>query len=127
MPRELTLMSPTLEQHADWRLFEQTNFSTAEMRAPGGITAIEAAITKLSLNHAKHLLVYGTDNEQCLTGKHETASMTSFSSGVANRGCSIRIPRSVAAEGRGYFEDRRPASNCDPYQVTAIVAETCLL
>ena len=36
---------------------------------------------------------------------------------MANRGCSIRIPREVAEQGHGYLEDRRPSSNCDPYQV----------
>jgi hypothetical protein len=36
---------------------------------------------------------------------------------VANRGCSIRIPRDVAEKRCGYLEDRRPSSNCDPYQV----------
>ncbi len=46
------------------------------------------------------------------------------SSGVANRGASIRIPREVAAKGYGYFEDRRPASNADPYRVTGILMET---
>merc|ERR1711973_476478 len=44
-----------------------------------------------------------------------------------NRGCSIRVPRSVAEERKGYLEDRRPASNADPYQVTnVIVRTTCL-
>ena len=33
------------------------------------------------------------------------------------RGCSIRIPRECAEERKGYLEDRRPSSNCDPYQV----------
>jgi glutamine synthetase len=45
-------------------------------------------------------------------------------SGVANRAASIRIPREVAAQGCGYFEDRRPASNADPYRVTGILMET---
>ena len=40
---------------------------------------------------------------------------------------SFRIPREVAAQGYGYLEDRRPSSNCDPYQVTrVIVKSTCL-
>ncbi|OEJ84098.1 Glutamine synthetase [Hanseniaspora osmophila] len=85
---------------------------------------IEEAIEKLGKRHLDHIKLYGTDNDQRLTGKHETASMTKFSSGVANRGCSIRIPRSVGLEGYGYFEDRRPASNIDPYLVTGIVTET---
>jgi len=88
-----------------------TNFSTKEMREPGGIKAIEAAIEKLSKKHAEHIAVYGDDNELRLSGQHETAHISSFSSGVANRGASIRIPRHVAEQGFGYLEDRRPASN----------------
>merc|ERR1712084_133448 len=50
-----------------------------------------------------------------------------FSYGVANRGASIRIPRQAEAEKCGYFEDRRPASNMDPYVVTSkIFKTTCL-
>ena len=58
------------------------------------------------------------DNERRLTGAHETSSIHDFSAGVANRGCSIRIPREVAEQGYGYLEDRRPSSNCDPYSVS---------
>lgn len=28
---------------------------------------------------------------------------------------------------KGYFEDRRPASNVDPYLCTAIMVDTCIL
>ena len=75
----------------------------------------------------EHIAVYGTGNERRLTGAHETAPITKFSYGVANRGASVRIPRGALAEGKGYFEDRRPASNMDPYLVTAKVFETCCL
>ena len=47
--------------------------------------------------------------------------------GVANRGASIRVGRDTEKEGKGYFEDRRPASNMDPYVVTSMIAETTLL
>lgn len=70
------------------------------------------------------ILVYGEGNEARLTGRHETGSIESFTYGVANRGASIRIPRECAAKGYGYFEDRRPASNADPYQITGIIMET---
>lgn len=106
-----------------------TNFSTDAMRDEGGIRAIEVAIEKLSMTHFEHLAYYdpkgGEDNERRLTGAHETASMQAFSSGVASRGCSIRIPRQTAEDGKGYFEDRRPSSNCDPYQVTEALVRTC--
>jgi glutamine synthetase len=28
---------------------------------------------------------------------------------------------------QGYFEDRRPSSNCDPYAVTDAIVRTCCL
>merc|ERR1712142_1337041 len=61
------------------------------------------------------------------TGMHETSSADSFSAGVANRGSSVRIPREVAAKGYGYLEDRRPASNADPYSVTGLIVKSCCL
>ena len=88
-----------------------TNYSTEAMRKEGGLDAIKAAIQKLSQRHVEHIAVYGTDNDLRLTGRHETGHISQFSSGVANRGASIRIPRHVAHKGFGYLEDRRPASN----------------
>lgn len=79
------------------------------------------------LKHTEHILVYGNGNERRLTGKHETASINNFSYGVANRGASIRIPRQSEKDGKGYFEDRRPASNMDPYVVTSRLMKTILL
>ncbi|XP_040577043.1 glutamine synthetase [Lepeophtheirus salmonis] len=108
-----------------------TNFSTLKMREPEGYSHIEAAIDKLSNHHIRHIKAYdpneGRDNERRLTGLHETSSIHDFSAGVANRGCSIRIPRGVHDEKRGYLEDRRPSSNCDPYQVTGALVKTICL
>lgn len=101
-----------------------TNFSTKEMRAPGGIRAIEEACEKLSLKHAEHIAVYGAGNEERLTGKHETCSIKEFRYGVSDRGASIRIPIFTNKNGCGYLEDRRPAANMDPYQVCARIMET---
>jgi len=33
----------------------------------------------------------------------------------------------MAANGKGYIEDRRPASNIDPYVVSAIIFDTGVL
>ncbi|CAG0924393.1 unnamed protein product [Notodromas monacha] len=108
-----------------------TNFSTKAMREDGGITEIEKAIDKLSRHHVRHIKAYdpkqGKDNERRLTGRHETSSIHDFSAGVANRGTSIRIPRGVAEEKKGYLEDRRPSSNCDPYSVCEVLVRTCCL
>ena len=103
------------------------NFSTKVMREEGGYTAIIAAIEKLSKKHEEHIAVYGEGNEKRLTGAHETASIKEFSYGVANRGCSVRIPRDTEREKKGYFEDRRPASNADPYAITSKLFATTVL
>lgn len=107
------------------------NFSTKAMREANGIIEIEKAIDKLSKQHVRHITAYdphgGKDNERRLTGKHETSSIHDFSAGVANRGASIRIPRSCAEEKKGYLEDRRPASNCDPYKVAETIVRTVCL
>jgi len=103
-----------------------TNFSTAPMRVPGGMAAIEAAIEKLSKTHAKHMAEYGYGNEERLTGKHETCDINTFRSGVADRGASIRLPLPVTLKGYGYLEDRRPAANVDPYNVARLLIESTL-
>lgn len=101
-----------------------SNVSTKAMREEGGMKAIEAAMPKLAARHAEHMAVYGEGNEARMTGRHETASYDKFSWGVADRGSSVRVNRSCAEEGKGYFEDRRPASNADPYQITGMIVET---
>merc|ERR1712118_386472 len=97
------------------------------MREAGGMKVIIEALEKLKLKHQEHIDVYGTDNDQRLTGAHETAPITEFSYGVANRGASCRIPRTSEKDGCGYFEDRRPASNMDPYVVTSKIFKTTVL
>jgi len=104
-----------------------TNFSTKKMRADGGYEIIKEACEKLGKNHVKHINLYGEGNNRRLTGKSETNTIDSFKWGVADRGASIRIPRFTARDNKGYLEDRRPASNIDPYIVTALVFDTTCL
>jgi glutamine synthetase len=103
-----------------------TNVSTKSMREEGGLEVIKQAVYKLGAKHMDHIAIYGEGNELRLTGKFETASMDTFSYGVANRGASIRIGRDTEAEGKGYFEDRRPSSNADPYKVCGKIMETIM-
>ena len=101
-----------------------TNFSTKEMRAEGGLAAIEAAMPKLEARHDLHIRNYGDGIEQRLTGLHETCSYRQFKWGVGHRGASIRIPLQTAKDARGYLEDRRPCANIDPYIVARLMLET---
>lgn len=125
-----------------------TNFSTLAMRDPntvyeytgtfgpyaektvrGGFAKIIEGVERLGApgKPMEHISVYGPGNQIRLTGKHETARWDQFSYGVANRGASIRIPREAEFNGYGYFEDRRPAANMDPYLVTSKIAQTVIL
>ena len=63
--------------------------------------------------------------QERLTGKHETQSIDQFSYGVSDRGASIRIPIMTVENGyKGWLEDRRPASNGDPYKIAGIIIKT---
>ena len=101
-----------------------TNISTKETREVGGISRIIEACEKLKLTHQKHLEVYGNDNDMRLTGKNETCNISQFKYGISDRTASIRIPLNVINDNCGYFEDRRPASNANPYLITNIIMET---
>ena len=70
---------------------------------------------------------YGKGNRKRMSGQHETASYDIFTYGVADRGASIRIPKNTDTEKKGYLEDRRPASNVDPYLLTGKLFETICL
>lgn len=87
------------------------------MRGPNGIDHINDAMNKLAKTHKEDIKYYGKGNDKRMTGMHETSTLETFSNGVGNRGCSVRISKQVHFEGKGYFEDRRPASSLDPYKV----------
>jgi len=103
-----------------------TNFSIQAMREEGGLAVIEKVCKGFGKFAKEHIEAYGEGNELRLTGKHETCDMHTFKFGVADRGCSIRIPRETQRAGKGYMEDRRPAANCCPYKVcTRMMLTTC--
>jgi glutamine synthetase len=106
-----------------------TNFSTKSMREVDNSveTIMMPMMDKLGAAHKEHIAAYGVGNEKRLTGRHETASIDTFKWGVADRGASIRIGNATKQKGKGYFEDRRPASNMDPYVVTSLIFKTCCL
>ena len=102
-----------------------TNFSTKFIREVGGKEYFEALMAAFGANREAHIAVYGPDNDQRLTGKHETASILQFSYGLSDRGASIRMPVNFIKNGyKGYLEDRRPNSAADPYAIAQRILET---
>ena len=102
-----------------------TNFSNEQMRTTGGQNIFESICKVLGSEHTSAMGVYGSGNEKRLTGKHETQNIKKFSYGKFDRGASIRIPiATVNNNWVGYLEDRRPASNADPYKVMRHIVET---
>ena len=101
-----------------------TNFSTKAMREAGGEELFTQIMSRAKDLHADHMRKYGTLNSRRMTGEHETSSYDKFTHGVASRDTSVRIPHATAQEEwKGYAEDRRPGSNCDPYRVANCVLE----
>ena len=107
------------------------NYSTKNMREgtkdKTGLEYIYEAVEKLSAKHMEHMDIYGKDNDQRLSGAHETSPYDEFSVGVGNRGSSVRVGNEAINDKKGYFEDRRPGSNCDPYLVSGMLFKTTIL
>lgn len=101
------------------------NFSNTTLRTCGSQETYEKICEAFRPVVKEHIEVYGEFNDQRLTGKHETASIHDFSFGVSDRGASIRIPIITVEKGwKGWLEDRRPASNADPYKVAGRIITT---
>ncbi len=101
------------------------NFSNGVMRTSGKEDTFTKICEHFGKNIERHIAVYGADNDLRLTGLHETQAINQFNFGVADRGASIRIPVvTVEAGWKGRLEDRRPASNADPYKVAAAIVKT---
>jgi glutamine synthetase len=100
------------------------NFSNKIMREVGGKEYFDSIFKVFDSRHLEHISCYGSSNELRLTGKHETQSIHKFSWGVSDRGASIRVPLTTEKEWKGYVEDRRPASNADPYRITHVISQS---
>ena len=103
-----------------------TNFSTDAMRTNSSMGVYHDMLSKLNDRHDEHIAVYGKDNDKRLTGLHETQSIDKFTYGEGDRGASIRIPVETVDNHykSGYLEDRRPASNANPYEITKVIIDT---
>ena len=101
------------------------NFSNGAMRELGKEDTFNKICEQFGKNIERHISVYGADNDKRLTGAHETQALNQFSYGISDRGASIRIPVATVDDGwKGRLEDRRPASNADPYKVAAAIVKT---
>ena len=101
------------------------NFSNTLLRTCGSKETYETVCEAFRPVVKEHIDVYGAYNDQRLTGEHETQSIHEFSYGVSDRGASIRIPIMTVEKGwKGWLEDRRPASNGDPYKIAGRIIKT---
>jgi glutamine synthetase len=101
------------------------NFSNGVMRESGNEEVFTKICNAFGGQIPRHISVYGAHNEQRLTGEHETQAIDKFSYGARDRGASIRIPHTTIEDGwKGRLEDRRPASNADPYKVASAIIKT---
>ena len=104
-----------------------TNFSTKLTREDQNLSEIYKNMAELEKYHKTFIKLYGEGNDKRLSGNYEAPDLNNFSYGVMNRKASIRIPQTTKDEGKGYYEDRRPSSNCDVYIVPLLIfAATCL-
>ena len=115
-----------LGKFADWNgSGMHANFSNGAMRDLGDESIFTKICEEFGKHIDRHMSVYGANNDQRLTGLHETQSIDEFSYGVSDRGASIRIPIGTVQDGwKGRLEDRRTASNADPYKVAAAIIKT---
>ena len=101
------------------------NFSNSLLRECGCAVTYDEVCKLFEPVVEEHIAVYGADNHLRLTGEHETQSIDKFSYGVSDRGASIRIPIGTVENGwKGWLEDRRPASNGDPYKIAGRIIST---
>ena len=91
--------------------------------APGGLSEIERIMMDLSGLHAAWMPLLGDGNEARLTGIHETSAIDRFTWAVGSRASSVRVPYSTGRDRCGYFEDRRPAANANPFQILALYSD----
>jgi glutamine synthetase len=110
------------------------NFSTEKMRAEKGLDYIYAFLDYMSDIAEEYPCdrkfefenLYGRGVCERLTGRLETSHWMDFTWDIGTRDTSVRIPISVNEAKCGYFEDRRPGANVNPYVISWHIFERVL-
>lgn len=95
-------------------------YSTADTRQPlSGMLAIKRHLDLLESAHLRHKLTYSKQNPL-----RDYKSEFNICVGGRNSNASIVVPSKTLLQQAGHFVDCRPASNMDPYLVTAVILAT---
>lgn len=109
--------------------------STDETRKPGsGLIAIQQHIGRLQATHMQHVMAYGKGSLQRVLSQspHASGELSQCSSGAFS--CSVGrnpqsllvVPTTTMLQQCGYYVDRRPAANVNPYTVVMLLLSTTL-
>ncbi|GLC45189.1 hypothetical protein PLESTB_000426100 [Pleodorina starrii] len=96
--------------------------TTATRQAPGGLGAIEQQLARLQATHIQHQFAYNDGKLDRLAAPQAS----SFTHAVGSAHASVVVPSLTYLQQGGYFTDRRPPSDADPYKVTLLLAATTL-
>eukprot|EP00884_Botryococcus_braunii_P005620 jgi/Botrbrau1/15059/Bobra.118_2s0007.1 len=99
-------------------------YRTTQTSGPQGLAEIHRHMRCLKMNHHTMQNFYrgfSKDNDNLQTAASTAGNAAGFTWGIENRGASVRIPLHVHCQGGGYYEDRRPASDVEPYLATSIL------
>lgn len=99
-------------------------FSSAQTRdSTKGLFALEEQLSRLQAQHVQHAWSYCNGRlTSILRNKH----LVSFVYAVANCSASVMVPSMTMLRRSGYYVDRRPPADCDPYKVAMLLASTAL-
>ncbi|PNH06848.1 Glutamine synthetase cytosolic isozyme [Tetrabaena socialis] len=98
-------------------------FSTAATRrVPHGLGAIEQQLARLQATHVQHQVAYNDGRLERLAQPEASV----FTHAVGSADVSVAVPSLTYLQQGGYYVDRRPPSDADPYKVTLLLAATTL-
>ncbi|KXZ45234.1 hypothetical protein GPECTOR_57g524 [Gonium pectorale] len=98
-------------------------YSTAASRqAPAGLGVIGQQLARLQATHLHHQFAYNDGKLERLAAPEAS----SFTHAVGSAAASVVVPSLTYMQQGGYYTDRRPPADADPYKVTLMLAATTL-